>query len=49
LKNKILESFWNELESDKIKTEIYNSSKISNNKINDGITKLINELKTKET
>ena len=48
LTNKILETYLNEIESEKIKNEIYNSSKIGYNKINEGILKLVNELKNKE-
>ena len=48
LKNKILELYLCEIESDKIKNEIYDSSKIENNKINEDIRNLINELKIKE-
>ena len=49
LTNKILELFWNEIEREKIKNEIYILSKIGYNKINEGIQKLVNELKKKES
>ena len=49
LDNKILELFWNEIEREKIKNEIYILSKIGYNKINEGIQKLVNDLKKKES
>ena len=47
--NKLLELFGDEIESEKMKTEIYNASKMGNNHIAEGIRKLINELKIKES
>jgi hypothetical protein len=49
LSKKLLEMFLNEIESENIKTEIYISSKIDNNIIIEGISKLIDELKRKES
>ena len=49
LSEKLLELFLNEIESENIKTEIYISSKIDNNLIIEGIAKLIDELKRKES
>ena len=49
LVNKLLDLFEDEIESEKMKTEIYNSIKICNNQISEGIRKLINELKIKES
>ena len=49
LVNKLLDLFEDEIESEKMKTEIYNSIKICNDQISEGIRKLINELKIKES
>ena len=49
LSEKLLELFLNEIESENIKNEIYISSKIDNNIIIEGISKLIDELKRKES
>lgn len=49
LSEKLSDLFLNEIESENMKTEIYNSSKIDNNIIIEGISKLIDELKKKES
>ena len=49
LSEKLSDLFLNEIESENMKIEIYNSSKIDNNIIIEGIAKLIDELKKKES
>ena len=49
LSKKLLELFEDEIESEKMKTEIYNSSQIGNIHIAKGIRELVNELKIKES